>query len=1413
MLTIIKYPEKKNIKSEIKMLSEMKEENDVIQKIREMIKYMQSLNKKNMGILKGDKYIPMLMEALKRISSHKEHYKYYVKILNELMRLFPNIKPSVINNDYMLTLVFDNLPTFQTFKDKINFYNKLTNNFDNLNFFTLDKLLRANYFLFKEILLDKGNNDLIVMNTIKNFVIVFQIINAKVNKIINNKRDNTQILLDLQTVKDGLMEAIIMRSIKCIYSETISSDDFDNYVSTFEAIVKNYYLYATTEICEFNKNVSKEILILQCYYLSLLHNQNDNNILSEVMQFVINLITESFKNWKGVITSVFTDLNKVFTKDTFFFATKEIDKFLSIYSHYDNYSGYEKKNEYNFLNSIKNAYDVHRPSNTFKGLMLLIAEMIKMRTTEEDKSVVTNSISCSYYMKPSHNESTKIRIIDFNNGLSPFTILTIIYNITIYSHYLKLKPNCLFDHEILMITANCVNCKDVFFYMWDYHLILKIIQYTFMSKKTQLVKDDIENVSIILTRIYYEINEYYIHDVFFVSTLTSILNEYISTKHPLNQQIIKLKLYLTFFFPDKDFAYDVDFCIKYFIIDRNNIDHEMLLLVIRYLIHCFELGNEFKCKVIEDLMLKYYTDIINAIYQIEQTSKTYDCITKIIFDIVKDIKDEKKFEQFILKIENFNFKGSKNNYKVYQIKIFLLFLVYFNDTAEAKKMRIIINVLFPNNPNFEFHTLHTKLLTYFHILDSKFVMFTGKKGKEMKQSNFPCLIAKTNEKEKLDFSEDFVVIDYNKIIKGLIFQRKRKEDKYMMKILNRSIKQVYPFNADTLKDAIDYYTKSSNKSDTAMNFLVNCVYLLNFKSDLYLNENSSQTNESIISVNNCIKDELLDKLNIFSTPLLFCFYMNSVYDEEMINGNKNIFKEDSKIENKINELLAEKKKIITEKRGSITNKEKYEIIFTIFNLREIIALCSIKTIIDALFLCECIAIDDWMTFNFSFKLEDPTQKKKVKKKDKLLDESASDCPKMRTQTQDIHKIKSPFFENFADILGCYFFEAYTSKFPLQQKEMDSLYKLYQNLDVLYSKNQEDRKSLLHELYYYIFILRASNRTNIDKLPNINEDYVRQSSIYKREDEIILIHHINETEGELILTTPISLYYYHVYNKDKFAFNREKQFKELKHLLDKERPEANEDDENKIKEDNDYINSLSDGTILQLFETYEGMSKLLLWRKAKFDDDMISHFISLIQMPINITYTINIAYSSSIDGNIDNLFANIKQHIPNHYINFISHLGKVNENKQIIYKDNFYTLIFNIVNISNANENVSDVLLSSSKVIYLLDTHLLVKNQIATLQREKDYLLHFVSRVSDSHYLIQRRTSTKDDINLHYASDYLININAKSSIRYFIKSIIAYSEWFFYNSPFASKNDLYMRKEKFDLVCPKKKEDDEIFSLG
>ena len=49
-----------------------------------------------------------------------------------------------------------------------------------------------------------------------------------------------------------------------------------------------------------------------------------------------------------------------------------------------------------------------------------------------------------------------------------------------------------------------------------------------------------------------------------------------------------------------------------------------------------------------------------------------------------------------------------------------------------------------------------------------------------------------------------------------------------------------------------------------------------------------------------------------------------------------------------------------------------------------------------------------------------------------------------------------------------------------------------------------------------------------------------------------------------------------------------------------------------------------------------------------------------------------------------------RHIPNHYINFISHLGKLNENKQIIYKDNFYTLIFNIVNISNANENVSNV---------------------------------------------------------------------------------------------------------------------------
>ena len=155
----------------------------MIQKIREMIKYMQSLNKKNMGILKGDKYIPMLMEALKRISSHKEHYKYYVKILNELMRLFPNIKPSVINNDYIvsnLTKIIKNTRSY-TFKYSMNnqrivylypkSFGDLTsikdeNNFENLNSFIKSYITvnGVNYIEYKLINTASNSNGTLTFN-------------------------------------------------------------------------------------------------------------------------------------------------------------------------------------------------------------------------------------------------------------------------------------------------------------------------------------------------------------------------------------------------------------------------------------------------------------------------------------------------------------------------------------------------------------------------------------------------------------------------------------------------------------------------------------------------------------------------------------------------------------------------------------------------------------------------------------------------------------------------------------------------------------------------------------------------------------------------------------------------------------------------------------------------------------------------------------------------------------------------------------------------------------------------------------------------------------------------------------------------------------------------------------------------
>lgn len=1443
MNTIERFPLKSKIEGDIKLLSKMKEDKEIIKKLKEMIKDIRDIRKDKIrdGEKIEDEKIDLLMKSLYNASSHKDHYKCYMNILKELLRLFPNIKATVIKNDYMLVLALDNIPKFNNFEEKIHYYNKITNNFSYLELFTLDKLLRTHYFLFKEILLERGNNDKTVMDTIKNFLVVFKAINSKIIKITQTQRDNTQIFLDLQTVKDGLMEAIIMRSIKFMsLSSTLIR--YDDYVSSFRVMVDDYFSNVMIEACKFNKNVNKEILIFYCYYLSLAKNKDAQEIFEEIMEFTINLINKDLKNWNNVINSIFTDLNRLLAKDTFIYSTKEIDKFMSIYSHYDNYNEGGKKIKYNDLNSINLAYDVNKTTNAFKGLMLLINEMIRTRRITEDTLVQCDSINC-IYEKPTHKKPKNKELFGFKIGFSSFNFLTLIYNICIGSHSFKLKSDCLFNHEILMMTAKCLNCKDVFFDVWDYHLILKIVHS--IMKNTKLLNDDISNISLILKQIYYEINESYIDDTLFISILTSILNEFISNGYSLNKQIIKLKLYLTFVFHSKDFAYDVDFCIKYFIVDGVS-DYEMVLLFINYLIYCYELQNEFKCKVIEDLIVKYYNRIINVIYQINEKNKEYTIyrhLTEIIFDVAKGIKDEKKFEELIQQIGIF----SKNLFlRGYQVKIFYLFLVYFNDIKEANKMRIVINVLFPNSPSLEFHGLNSELLSYFYVLDSKFIIFTRKKGKKTKQSEFPCLIAKTNEKEQFN-DKNYVVIDYNNIMKKFISQKKeenkkKKEEKtkgHMTKILKRSIKQVYPFSADTLNDAINYYIDPLNKNNpsTVESFLVNCVYLLNFKSDLYLNEISSQSNESIIPINNNIKDELLNIINRISSPSLFCFYINSTYDEEIINEHKSYLKEDSKVQNKIRELLRKKKEIVTKAKGNISIKEKYEIIFTIFNLREIIALCSSKVILDALYLSFSIILNfDTLKCSFYFNFVEREEKRK---------EGNIKIPKNKNEENYDHPIshnisppdKSPFLGCFVDTLICYLFNAYVNRFSVDKKEMKALFMLYkQRLPSLYSNNQEKRKSLLLEIYYFIFMLRDSNRTNLEQLPKINKDYVKQSSIYKKENEIILIHHINENEGELILTTPVSLYYYRVNNIDNFSFDSKKQLKKLKHILDKGIIDEKEEENNIIKKDNnDNINPLmtSDGAILKLFETYEGSSNMFLWRKEKLDDNMITCFIDLIQMPINITYTINIAYSSSHDGNIDNFFSNINQYIPNYYINFISRLGKVNDNKQIIYKDNFYTLIFNIVNISNSNENVRDLLLSSSKVIYLLDTHLLVKSEFTLSQINKDVLLHFVSRVSDSHYLIQRRTFIKEEvkekkttqekqkdkkdeeispisylnlISSNFANDYLININAKSSIRYFIKSIIAYSEFFLYNKSNPSKNDLYLRKEKFEELYPKEEND-------
>ena len=192
--------------------------------------------------------------------------------------------------------------------------------------------------------------------------------------------------------------------------------------------------------------------------------------------------------------------------------------------------------------------------------------------------------------------------------------------------------------------------------------------------------------------------------------------------------------------------------------------------------------------------------------------------------------------------------------------------------------------------------------------------------------------------------------------------------------------------------------------------------------------------------------------------------------------------------------------------------------------------------------------------------------------------------------------------------------------------------------------------------------------------------------------------------------------------------------------------------------------------------------------------------SLLSIPILITYHVNIFfYPKDYEQlTLNNLLNEIDlEDISPLFYKFVSKLGDLYQNdkgeKVLCYRDNYYNIIFELINLKKTNEEKLKLIQNNSVNIIWLDNPYIeinvnlfdsVRNNtnysIVTIVPRTDNL-YYVS-IKPFNYFDDNEVINKDnrlDVNDVICDNYYINININSGIRYLINSIVLMNELLFY----------------------------------
>ena len=1074
----------------------------------------------------------------------------------------------------------------------------------------------------------------------------------------------------------------------------------------------------------YNKTLMIKILIFLCYFTSFLQYLNNEDIMTPLVEIIINLIEES-ENYLMML--LYQVLDALFSQN----AKKNLEQQLSknLYIPYlqnivnsdalQDIVNNSKLSEYDKI--FQQMLQITNNCNVYKGALYIVGIIMERASTFKTR----NRFKIFYY---------------------PHVYLSF------FEKYINQegKGHKNYDNEILFCISKLIILEGDRFTQKDWDKIL-----SFCS----IISEKINNNKLVNQQLTPQIGTI-VNKIYFLSTRHSIVlseNHKTTITHLIGflirkAQTINYKFIIDLISNSSEEL--VNFLLEYYFqkcfyttmkIDDINKERYMILFdIFRTISELVDKGSNKMKAIIEGKMIKNYDMLIQSIIEgsknnsVDNIDELFKFLSKIMIQVIDFSQNDANFKLFVENILSYkedNWIEADNNTNLveYLQNTFRKMLIKFNDILKAQKMKIIIDTAFlEENPRFQKNSfLINVLLENLDLTDNNQIIF-WKTMDEKKSQLFPCLFYKKNEKNSKD-EKYYTFLDFEKIyqkiirqfsqkIKGLLDPSQRnigfitKNFKMICNVLILGMEKPHLFSKQNLLDLLTSIVNDaifelfSNKdyyliSKTILKIISRANYLLNYQnSDSFFGEISTQNNDVFyhFEPHETVKEKMYElfKKNLAKIKNVVLKSNQKIRIEKP--GNLFVSKDKSlekKREAEIKELMDQyhitfklmmfllystnenkklvKRNLVLENDINIIISFLYTIVFTfenivfddylfivgaLFHLKNQVYFCEPGIVIKCIHLC--------LTFAYPKYANEILQNFSPFIKDISNDKVANII---------IPEEYEPFFSHFCDILTLSYLSFIDGIYEInngniQRVQRGSIFICYDVLKNIFTKIKKNDRTALFQLFAYKILMAKNperdNLTNLDK--SFFKKHIDKIKILRAKKEVIGIREISNNKCEVIILSSISNIKFTVElnsNQNNSCSKEEKlkQVNSLFGLLNQEEQKIDKinKEESKILSSNQIMEKKNAFPL-----TFFYFDEMIKTYKKKNDDveeicnEQIKKKISqLIDIPVNFTFSVNIWFcNSNTDDYSNNIFSRTNQdELPLCFINFLSSLGNVNYN--------------------------------------------------------------------------------------------------------------------------------------------------------